>query len=276
VLIPVALSWAVAVDLTPADQRPYVGSSSNSELDLMLGYNGIQRLTGIGGARPVSGAARADGQPDGAAQAPTAGMPPFRGGPGGGAGGMFGTGQAGPLRLFQSGLAAQVSWLLPFGLLALLATALGLSWRRPQTALHHGVILWGGWLVTCAVFFSIAGFFHQYYLAMLGPPLAASVALGVVFLRRLGAERPLRAGLFLLAGVAVTLAYQVYAVALYQTLSWWNALPFALALLGAALLVRGLRAEPRRLAPAAVAALVAALLVVPTVWSGLTNAASAN
>src|SRR5918911_5540416 len=28
VLIPIALSWAVAVDLTPADQRPYVGSSS--------------------------------------------------------------------------------------------------------------------------------------------------------------------------------------------------------------------------------------------------------
>jgi 4-amino-4-deoxy-L-arabinose transferase-like glycosyltransferase len=282
VLIPVALSWAVAVDLTPADQRPYVGSSSsNSELDLMLGYNGIQRLTGLGGARPVGDAARADGQTqagqrDGAVQGPGAGMPPFAGGPGGGAGGMFGTGQAGPLRLFQSGLAAQVSWLLPFGLLALLATALGLSWRRPQTALHHGVILWGGWLVTCAVFFSVAGFFHQYYLAMLGPPLAASVALGVVFLWRLGAERPLRAGLLLLAGVAVTLAYQVYAVALYQAPSWWNALPFAPALLGAALLVRGLRAEPRRLAPAAVAALVAALLVVPAVWSGLTNAAAAN
>ena len=47
VLLVVSLSWAVAVDLTPADQRPYVGSSSNnSALDLALGYNGLERLLG--------------------------------------------------------------------------------------------------------------------------------------------------------------------------------------------------------------------------------------
>lgn len=44
----ISLSWAVIVDVTPADQRPYVGSSgtSNSVLELALGYNGISRLTG--------------------------------------------------------------------------------------------------------------------------------------------------------------------------------------------------------------------------------------
>jgi 4-amino-4-deoxy-L-arabinose transferase-like glycosyltransferase len=44
-LVIVSFSWALFVDLTPADQRPYVGSSeSNSELSLIFGYNGIDRL----------------------------------------------------------------------------------------------------------------------------------------------------------------------------------------------------------------------------------------
>jgi len=47
----ISLSWAVIVDVTPADQRPYVGSSGtfNSVLELALGYNGISRLTGDSG-----------------------------------------------------------------------------------------------------------------------------------------------------------------------------------------------------------------------------------
>src|SRR5947209_11183922 len=46
-MLTISLSWAVAVDLTPASSRPYVGSSqNNSELSLALGYNGIQRLLG--------------------------------------------------------------------------------------------------------------------------------------------------------------------------------------------------------------------------------------
>jgi len=49
-LLTISLSWAVAVDLTPASQRPYVGSSQdNSELSLAIGYNGIQRLLGLFG-----------------------------------------------------------------------------------------------------------------------------------------------------------------------------------------------------------------------------------
>ncbi len=48
VMLVLALSWSVAVDLTPASQRPYVGSSQdNSEISLAFGYNGIQRLLGF-------------------------------------------------------------------------------------------------------------------------------------------------------------------------------------------------------------------------------------
>src|SRR5439155_21948043 len=49
-MLVVSFSWIVAVDLTPASQRPYVGSTQdNSELSLALGYNGVQRLLGMGG-----------------------------------------------------------------------------------------------------------------------------------------------------------------------------------------------------------------------------------
>lgn len=49
VLLAVSFSWAVAVDLTPAANRPYVGSSgSNSVIQLILEHNGLERL-GIGG-----------------------------------------------------------------------------------------------------------------------------------------------------------------------------------------------------------------------------------
>lgn len=54
VLILVSASWAVMMDLTPADQRPYIGSSTdNSEFNLIFGYNGLNRL--LGGFMPFRG-----------------------------------------------------------------------------------------------------------------------------------------------------------------------------------------------------------------------------
>jgi 4-amino-4-deoxy-L-arabinose transferase-like glycosyltransferase len=185
---------------------------------------------------------------------------------------MFGTGQPGPLRLFQSGLAAQVSWLMPFGLIMIAGMAASVSWRRPHTALHRGLILWGGWLLTCVVFFSVAGFFHQYYLAMMGPPLAAIVAIGLSFLWRLRRTHPTHAALLLLAAAGVTLAFQVYAVRMYMTNSWWVAVPVALGVAGLGLLFAGLRRQWPVLQRSSFAAVAAALLVVPSVWSGLTTA----
>src|SRR5215467_14307319 len=47
VLLVVSFSWVLAVDLTPASQRPYVDSTQdNSELSLAIGYNGLERLLG--------------------------------------------------------------------------------------------------------------------------------------------------------------------------------------------------------------------------------------
>ncbi|WPC44186.1 glycosyltransferase family 39 protein [Clostridium sp. JS66] len=45
VLLAISFSWAAAVDLTPAANRPYVGSSgSNSVIQLIVQHNGLERL----------------------------------------------------------------------------------------------------------------------------------------------------------------------------------------------------------------------------------------
>src|SRR5205085_9267791 len=46
------LSWPLAVELIPPDQRPWVGGSqTNSVFDLALNYNGVGRVTGEGEMR---------------------------------------------------------------------------------------------------------------------------------------------------------------------------------------------------------------------------------
>src|SRR5256885_411921 len=191
-LLAISLSWVVAVDLTPASQRPYVGSTQdNSELSLALGYNGIQRLLGsFGGFGGGSSANRApNGTPPqfGNGGSPntggtSAGQQPPSGGPGdgGGAGGLFNIGTPGALRLFTQPLAGQIAWLLPFALLG----AVALAWqRRPRLQSdrkQQSLLLWGMWLLTMGIFFSVATFFHQYYFTVMAPAIAALFGIGVV------------------------------------------------------------------------------------------------
>lgn len=48
VLLAISLAWPLAVDLTPADRRPYVGGSqNNSVLELITGHNGLARIGGF-------------------------------------------------------------------------------------------------------------------------------------------------------------------------------------------------------------------------------------
>lgn len=55
ILLSVSLSWAVAVDLVPEKNRPYVGSSTNnSVMELIIGHNGLERL-GFGKSRSSPG-----------------------------------------------------------------------------------------------------------------------------------------------------------------------------------------------------------------------------
>ncbi|MBU3202262.1 glycosyltransferase family 39 protein [Clostridium estertheticum] len=62
VLLVVSFSWAIVVDLIPAANRPYVGSSTNnSELELIIGHNGLERL-GLGSSTTGGGMGKAKTQ----------------------------------------------------------------------------------------------------------------------------------------------------------------------------------------------------------------------
>ncbi len=163
--------WYVAlVGLWPADSRPYIGgSTSNSLLQLALGYNGIERIAGGGGPSGMH-----QGGPP-----PGGGDPGGFGGPGG-AGHLFFGGDPGIGRLFGMSMGTEASWLLPAALIGLLA-GLWLTRRAPRTnGVRASLLLWGGWLlVSGAVFSFMDGTVHPYYTVALVPAIAAMLGISV-------------------------------------------------------------------------------------------------
>ncbi|WP_232666255.1 ArnT family glycosyltransferase [Pseudonocardia sp. TRM90224] len=168
--VVVAAGWWVAIaELWPAASRPYVGgSTTNSVLELALGYNGLGRIFGngrTGGPGPSGG--------------PSGGGPRelvmIGGGPGGGG---FG-GDPGITRLFNSEIGGQIAWLLPAALVLLVA-GLWITRRAVRSdAVRASLILWGTWTVVTALVFSFAeGIFHGYYTVALAPGIAALVGIG--------------------------------------------------------------------------------------------------
>ena len=320
-LLAISLSWAVAVDMVPADQRPYVGSSSdNSETNLILVYNGIDRLLGMFGRRgnnpggagfarpPFQGQSqgpdnffsnRPDGNngnafPQNRFNGNSPPVPPgsfygfdgnnlrFDGGAGNnnrvpqfgnrGGGGGFDIGRAGALRLFVPPLSKEVSWLLPFGIVSMILLAAGSRWSWPLAPRHQALVLWGGWLVTCAIFFSVAGFFHEYYLSMLAPPLAALVAIGVQGVWQLTGKRPWFGAGLLGASVAGTLAFQTYTASNFVGNIWW--LPGIITLLVIGLGILIFSAFKRKMGlrfALGFTLVIGAMLIIPGIWSVLTN-----
>ncbi|GAB3983376.1 glycosyltransferase family 39 protein [Actinoallomurus acanthiterrae] len=206
VLAVSSLWWTVIVDLIPASKRPYIGGSTDGTAwNLIIGYNGIGRITGNEGGGPGGGG--------GGGRMPGGGG---RGGPGGGGG--F-SGQSGIGRMFNEVLGGQISWLLPLAALVLVG-GLVLYWKRPRTDLARAaLVMWGGWLALHFVVFSFAsGIMHPYYTTAMAPAIAALTGIGAVELTR--AYRGGGAWTWVLpAGVAVTGAW---AFALLRRSPNWN------------------------------------------------------
>src|SRR6185312_1243067 len=141
--------WVVAVTLTPASSRPYIGGSGdNSVWGLAWGYNGLSRLTGGAAAAPGGG----QGGSGRTGQLPELGRVDFAagGGPGGGGdGGGFG-GSNGLGRMFNSDFGTQISWLLPAALLAIVALFGVARWAPRTDRTRAAALLWGGWLLVTA------------------------------------------------------------------------------------------------------------------------------
>ncbi len=190
----VALSWAVAFDLTPPEHRPVAGSSkSNSMLELIVRHNGLERFVRTAPERPEAAQPRRFVAYD---AVPT-----------------------GPLRLAEPMLAGQFAWTLPLALLGAV-----FAWRRRPAA----VALWSVWALTYGIVYSAAGgIFHIYYLVTLAPPLAALAGVGCYELWRRGPT-------YLAPALAATALWQAYITAgTLGWLSPWMGFP-AVALLAAA------------------------------------------
>jgi 4-amino-4-deoxy-L-arabinose transferase-like glycosyltransferase len=307
VMLAVSLSWIALYTFTPAADRPYVdGSTNNSAVAMVFGYNGLERFGisfagsvqafgGGGGRAPRAVTAPAGpAAPVGAPTATTApattapatapddlGGAPTATTPGGveyNAGGFLGS-SGGWTKLIGSRFGPEIGWLYPLALLVLIA---GLAWRgraRRTDPLRAGLVMWGLWLITFGIIYSVmSNIPHTAYVASLAPPLAALSGTGIVQFWRWYRSGS-RAWWLLPLAVAVEVAWAYYLWRGYRGFLPWLA-PAAIVAGGIAIVVMAAtrlslvtrlpRVSRRGLVTAGVAAGVlgvAAMLAAPAAWS---------
>ena len=134
-----SVSYMTFVTLTPSSHRPYVdGSASDSIFHQVFVYNGLSR---VGQASPNALLGRTLG---------TA---------------LFTLAEPAPKwdRLLTGSYGHDTGWLLPAALVVLVAV-LVFRWREPRTDLPRaGLLLWGLWLVTLCVVFTVSTTMNSYY-----------------------------------------------------------------------------------------------------------------
>lgn len=226
----VSLAWPVLVSLTPAADRPFVGSTtSNSIWDLLFNYNGFGRVSGgdIGSLGALTSSY-----------------------------GVQFSGATGLTRLFGPANAGQIGWLLPLAVASVIGAAI--VWLRTRTGTPQqraGWLLWGGWLIVAGLVFSFAGgIFHRYYTVELAPAVAATVAVGLSAMwgwYRQGR----RVGLLLPAAVLLTVGYAW--VVLDDSAGWQPWLRWTVVIVGVVAAVALLRIRSRTVVLIAVAAMLA-------------------
>ncbi|WP_280273141.1 glycosyltransferase family 39 protein [Nocardia wallacei] len=198
----VSAGWYVLLTmLWPVSERPYLaGSRNNTFMDLVLGYNGFERILGRShrGRRPF--------------ELPAGYEMPHLGGPGG-----FGSG-AGPTRLFTGEIGFEISWLLPAAVVAF-GLVLVSRGRSPRTdPMRCAALLFGLWLLVDGVAFAtMRGGMHAYYTLAIAPAVAGCFALGVheVWQRRGTAFGRI-------GGAALVLAGGVWAFVVLQRNGGWQ------------------------------------------------------
>ena len=233
----VAAGWWVAiVELWPASSRPYVGgSTNNSVLDRVFGYNGFGRLTGNETGSVVAGGVQ-------------------------GQSGMWG--ETGWLRMFGDSWAGHASWLIPAALIFSVTGLFLAGWKNRHDRIRAAVIMWGGWLFITGAMFSLGeGIIHEYYSVALAPAIGALIGIGSTVLFALRAKWWARA---ILAGSVAVTAWWAWTV--LERTPDWNAWlrPTLLALAGMGII--GLLVGRQAAKWGAGAALAAALLA-PTAYA---------
>ncbi|GAA5082770.1 glycosyltransferase family 39 protein [Nocardia iowensis] len=197
----VSAGWYVLLTAVwPPSSRPYLaGSSDNTFMDSVLGFNGFGRFLGH-----TPSAGRID-LPSGY-QAPPGLLQSFN---------DFGSPGLGRLFTGESGF--EISWLVPAALLAFVLV-LASRWGLPRTdPIRGAALVFGLWLIIVGGAFSAMGAIeHSYYTLALAPAAAGTVAVGVheLWLRREEAFGKLGAA-------ALVLTMGVWAFVVLQRNSDW-------------------------------------------------------
>lgn len=171
---------------------------------------------------------------------------------------------------------------MPLAALGALVAVVSAVRRRAWSRLGE-LALWGTWLVTGMVFFSVANLFHRHYLEMLAAPLAAIVGVGGVALWR-ACRRAELAGWLLPLALVATAAFQFSILSNYPAQAAWlkpliagtTALAVGLLLVARARSQQpsgGGRGSARGLA---LGAMLVTCLAAPLTWSALTLTQSAS
>lgn len=231
----VSLAWISAVSLVPSGSRPYAdGSTDDSLYSQVFVYNGFGRF----GDQTPTLVLRSELSPDATIPiaAPSAG------------------------RLLSGDLGRDTGWLLPAGLLAGLAGIISRRRRPRGDPLRACYVLWGSWLLTLAVVFTVITTLQTYYTAALAPAIAALI--GVAITR----ARPGPAVTGVVAAVtAGTVGYAVWLIP-GQGAHRPGWLPLAVVVVGAVAVVGVLNTLAyRRLWPFALAGALVAVLLAPVV-----------
>jgi 4-amino-4-deoxy-L-arabinose transferase-like glycosyltransferase len=244
----VSLSWVIIATLTPAADRPYVdGSTNNSAMAMVFGYNGLARFGSVGVSAAGTGSVAAT------------------------QGAHFGgSSSTGWLKLLEHNLASQVGWLYPVAAAGIL---LGL-WRRGRgrtDRVRGGTLMWTGWLLTTGLALSAGSVPHSTYVVALAPPLAALSAYALVRTVELYRRSESAAGRFALPALtALTLGWAARLSADFPGFVPGLAIPLvALAVTAVVVTViaRWVGGRTSRVSTWTAALCCALMLAVPAVWS---------
>jgi len=171
----VGLAWPIFFALTPASQRPWISGTSNNNIwSLIMGYNGLGRITGQAG-EPVAASAPPVLQP-------TAGQPIVTHLTSANTAGetIFG-GYPSPLRLLDAGLGGQAGWFIGLAIAGLITLLLVNRFKREA---FGWLLIVGSGFILAALTFSVAhGIMHPYYVSFLAPFVAilAGGFIGIAF-----------------------------------------------------------------------------------------------
>jgi 4-amino-4-deoxy-L-arabinose transferase-like glycosyltransferase len=251
VAVVVSLSWMLVATVTPAGSRPYIdGTTNNSAFGMIVGYNFLTRFHSLG-----IDAARL-GSVVTSTQTPHGGPPRL--------------GDS-VVKMISPGLASQAGWLYPLAALGLAFSLVELWRRRAQRTDRRlaGHLLWAVWMVTFFLVFSFGSVTgHTYYLGVVVVAESALAGAGVVQGWRLFRAGGRRAWL-LPAVIAVNVAWCAFLTAHYPRFFGWLAPADAVVcLIGLALIALALFGVRRaRIATAGLAVGLAAVLLIPGVWS---------